>query len=296
MSREAGMSSSPSLRLQTLALLGRQFLAQAIADGGSLDEVIAGTLLHPRPQSGRETAAAALTGRIRSDAGMLRQASQNAEEGVSIAKIAQGAATSVENILTKMQTIAQAVKNGESTAADAAGAYNSLASNLKGIVSGTRYNGMALLDKDGWAGDERLARSGDGGTAELSLQMGGAPSGFTLYDLSDLKNFNAAADLDPANLDATLGTLSERAGTAKTLASGYRVMAGTYANEAKSLDHQAGILAVTAARAQAGAAEADAAQAARTGKTPDGMSESLIRSMLLDMLLRDQGRLVDAKS
>ncbi len=289
------MPSSPSLRLQTLALLGQQFLAQAIAKGGSLDDVIADTLLHPRPQSGREISAAALTGRIRSDAGMLQQASRNAEEGAAIAKIAQDAAGSVEDILTRMQTLAQSVSDGTATA-DAADTYRNLASSLKAVISGTQYNGISLLDGDGWTGDERLARSADGKSADLSIQMGAAPSSFTLRDLSDLKNFNPDTDLTPANIEATLSTLSESAATAKTLASGYRVMAGTYANEAKHLNHQADILAVTAARAQTGAAAADAAAASRTGKEASGVSESQIRNLLLDMLLRDQGKFLDTSS
>ncbi len=283
------MSWSPSLRSQTLALLGQQFLAQAIAGGGSLNDVIADTLLHPRPQSGREISAAALTGRIRSDAGMLRQASNNADEGAAIAKIAQDAATSIEEILAKMQGIAQSVKDGTADSG-AEAAYNTLASSLKGIVSGAKYNGISLLDGDGWAGDERLTVAGDGKSADLSIQMGNAASSLSLRDISDLKNFNATDDF--ADIDANLTTLSESAVTAKTLASGYRVMAGTYANEAKHLNHQADILAVTAARAQTGAEEAAAAQAARMGKT-DAVSESMVRNLLLDMLLREEGKFVD---
>ena len=271
-----------SLQSQTLALLGRNFLAQALANGGSMDDVIIDTLLHPQPKSAKEISATALTGRIRSDAGMLRQASKNADEAASIAAIAKEGTDSIATSLKAMKDLAQSVADGTATP-DAATNYMNLAQSIKGVVSSTSYNGISLLDKDGWSGDERLTVDGGGDSAALSIQIGMGTSTLTLRDLSGLKTAFSATDLaDPIAAAATATQLSEQLATIETMSSGYAGVAASYAGEAKSLTRQSEILATTAARAQMGA---------EGGKpTPDA------NSLLLDLLLRDQGKLIDTSS
>jgi hypothetical protein len=69
--------------------------------------------------------------------------------------------------------------------ADAQAVFTSLAKNISATVSSSQYNGISLMDADGWGGDERLDVTG--GTATISIQMGSA-STFFLRDLSSLKN------------------------------------------------------------------------------------------------------------
>ncbi|MDL2209828.1 hypothetical protein LJC26_03375 [Desulfovibrio sp. OttesenSCG-928-O18] len=273
-----------SLRLQTLALIGQEFLTQALANGGSLDSAMAEMLLSAKPTSGREKAATALTGRIRSDAATMRQGARNASEGAAMATTIKNTALSLGESLSEMQTLLQSVAGGQTNAADAQSAFDSLAANIAASVSGAQYNGISLMDKDGWD-DKRLTVSGD--TATLPIQMGGSASTFSLRDLSALKDL-VGTDLDDLyTQDPTLANLttkiSEHIGTVNTMASGYEALAGSYTSQAKHLESQADILAQTAARAVAGAAESSG-------------SESAVKNILVDILMRDQGKVIDTSS
>ncbi|MDR3073216.1 MAG: hypothetical protein LBV01_00650 [Deltaproteobacteria bacterium] len=269
---------SDSLRLQTLALMGQEFLAQALASGGSLDSAVAEMLLSSRPSTGKEKSAAALTGRIRSDAALLRQGAKNASEGASMASSIAAAGLSLGEMLSDMQTLVQSVASGQLTIAAARPAYDSLVSALGAVVSGTQYNGISLLNKNGWAGDERLTVTGD--TATLSLQLGQGSSTFSLRDLSFL-----AVDLSSSgasSLQSLLNTISRHLATVNSMTSGYEALAGAYTGEAKQLESQAGILTQAAARAVAGAGAS--------------LSEGGLGNILMDLALSDQGRLVDTSS
>lgn len=280
-----------SLRLQTLALMGQQFLAQALANGGSLDSAMQSMLINPGPvTSGREKAATALTGRIRSDAATLKQSAKNASEGASMASIIKESALSLGETLSEMQTIVQSYKTGQMSDPEAQTAFNSLAKNVSAIISGAQYNGISLLDKSGWAGDERLTQTGD--SATLSIQMGGGATTFSLHDLSGLKGFELTQLGPEMGMDGLSGLtekLSKSIGTVNTMASGYEALAGSYTSQAKALENQSEILTKTAARAisEAGKHPADVA---------DPEPEKTLNAFLLDMLLRDSGKVVDTSS
>jgi flagellin len=269
-------SQSPaSLAQQTLALLRQEALANALIQGGSLDAFVVNTLLRPGQRSGREISAAALTGRIRSDAGMLRQASLNVQEGGSIFSLAAGAVSSIADALEEMQKLAQSVVD-HTAGSDATISYENLASSIAGLVAGAEYNGIALLDGSKWPGDKRLTPGTD--TASLSIQAGNSAMTLTLHDLSALKTAFQASDLgDDDAAKNTVAILSTLLANAKSLASSYTALAGSYSSEARSIARQAGILDLTAAGAEAGA-----------GRDP--------KSILLDLLLRDRGNLFDTSS
>jgi len=277
-----------SLRLQTLALIGQEFLTRALAHGGSLDSAMADMLLAAKPTSGREKAATALTGRIRGDAATMRQGARNASEGADMATMIKNTALSLGESLSEMQTLVQSVAGGRINAADAQAAFDGLAGSIAASVSGARYNGISLADRAGW-NDERLTDNGD--TATLPIRMGGSASTFSLHDLSALKGL-AGTDLAGAySQDSTLGDLtteiSQYIGTVNAMASGYEALAGLYTSQAKHLESQADILALAAARVIAGAGN---------GTPASGASESSVKNILIDLLLRDQGKVIDTSS
>lgn len=277
-----------SLRLQTLALIGQGFLTQALAHGGSLDSAMAEMLLAGKPASGREKAATALTGRIRGDAAAMRQGARNASEGAAMAEMIKNIALSLGESLSEMRTLVHSVAGGRINAADAQAAFDSLAGGITASVSGAKYNGISLADRAGW-NDGRLTDNGD--TATLSIWMGGSASAFSLRDLSALKGL-AGTDLAEAYAqDPTLANLtteiSQHIGTVNTMASGYEALAGSYASQARHLESHADILARAAARAIAGAG---------SGAPASRASESLVKNILIDLLLRDQGKVIDTSS
>ncbi|CAK7002296.1 MAG: hypothetical protein DELT_00079 [Desulfovibrio sp.] len=279
-----------SLRLQTLALIGQQFLVQALANGGSLDSAMQTMLLGSSSgTSGKEKSATALTGRIRSDAATLRQGAKNASEGAAMASIINESALSIGETLSEMQTLVQAYQSGQLSDGEAQTAFTSLARNLSATVSGAQYNGISLMDADGW-NDERLTVNGS--TATLSIQMGASATTFSLHDLSSLKNLESVVLTDEKTADGLLSlteTLSKSLSTASTIASGYQALAGSYTSQAKAMESQAEILSKTAERAvsEAGKHPSDIA-------APD--TEKTINTILMDMLLRDSGKLVDTSS
>ena len=264
-----------TLRLQTMALLRSQLINQALQSSGSVDSLIYHTLMNAQPRdTGRDISNAALTGRIRSDAGMLRQASKNVSEGGSILTLAATATQSISAALTRMQTLAQGVADGTLTPA-AQTEYNTLAANISGTIASTAYNGISLLNGNAWAGDERLSVSGSGlqKTGTLGIQAGTSSRPLTLTDLSSLESTLAGTDLsNTTNAAAAATTISNLLGSVNTLDQSYESQAGNFSSEAKSLKRQAGILAATAARAQ---------------QNPEVDSATL----LLDMLLKERGRL-----
>ncbi|SBW05123.1 putative Flagellin domain protein [uncultured delta proteobacterium] len=276
---------SDYLRHQTLALLGQEFLTQALLSGDSLNSVVANALLQPKAATtGKEKAAAALTGRIRSDSAVLRQGAKNAGEAASMAEMIKNATMSVAETLSGMQTIVQAVRNGQMTAEAATPEYQSLVSKLTATIEGAQYNGISLLDKSAWGADERLTVTSDK-TATVSIQVGDTASTFTLRDISNMKNFKTAnLAADNATLDRYLSNIALNLDTANTMASGYESLAGSYTAEAKYLERQADTLSLAAQKTMAGA-------------SPEaGTTEQSLKSLLIDLLLRDQGRVVDTAS
>lgn len=277
------------LRQQTLALLGQEFLTQALVNGGSLNSAMAEMLFSSRPaqKSGREIAAEALTGRLRGDSAALRQGAKNAAEAATMADMIKTATLSLGETLSEMQTLAQSVQNRNMSAADANPIYQSLASKLAATVEGTRYNGISLLDKSGWDSDGRVAVSGD--TATISIQVGNAATDFTLRDLSVLKNFSSSypdlTALSDADVNILVENLSRSIGTVNTMSSGYQALSGSFTGEARYLEQQADTLTLAAQKAMPG------------GNLPDIVDpESALENLMTEILLRDQGRVVDTSS
>ena len=89
----------------------------------------------------------------------------------------------------------------------------------------------------------------------------------------------------PGGLTALIDRLSTEIGTLNTMASGYQAVAGSYTSEAKYLEQQANTLALAAQKAQPGGALPEA-----------GDSEQTLKSLLTDLVLRDQGKVVDTTS
>jgi flagellin len=278
------MSQFPTstLGLQTLSLLRDQIISSALMDGESLDEFILSALLgsSSTQSSGREKSAGALSGRMRGDAGMFRAASRNMAEAGTIATMARKGANSVKDALTEMQSLAQGVADGSMSAVDAQSAYMDLANSITGTMKSTAYNGINLLDSSTWGADERLDYNAVNGTAAISIQAGAAPTTLTLRDM-ELGTF-AATDLnDAAAAAATATRLSGLTKNVETIESGYEGMAARFSSERKHFSYQSAVLESSARRAvdEAGA-----------GNEPD------MKSLLLDFILKNSGRIVDSAS
>jgi len=270
------MFSSSMLQGHIALLLQQQLIGQLsnLGDGISLTEA----LLQRQRKSGREISAEAITGKLRSDVGSLRQSARNLREGGAIAEIAKTGVSSIVESLEKMQKLAAGVTSGNMTDADKA-AYEAHVNSIQSIISSTAYNGISLMDGSRWDADERVAVSGS--TGSIGIQTGRGMRTLTLTNFSDEilgKNdaLNANATDDGTDFTALAGDLSVLAQNMKMYEKSYGHIASSMESEAKSIERQSRIMDLTATRTIAG-----------TGTDP--------ASRLLFFLLSEQGKLIDNK-
>ncbi|MBI5741906.1 MAG: flagellin FliC [Nitrospirae bacterium] len=92
----------------------------------------------------------------------LNQAVRNAQDGISVVQVAEGAMNEVHNILTRMRELAQQASTGTLSSSDRSALQNefgALKSEIDRISDTTEFNGLSLLDGS-------LSSSG------ISLQVG----------------------------------------------------------------------------------------------------------------------------
>lgn len=267
--------TSSMLQTQVLFALQQQLISHILESGDKTSMM--DSLLKRGQKSGRQMSAEALTGRIRSDAGMLRQAANNAGEGAAIAKMANTATTSMLTSLQSMYDLALEVVKAGSSDPGTVSAYNSLASGVMNIINTTAYNGINLMSKDQWAGDERVTTAADGKSGSLSIQAGTSARTLNLMDFSGILNGiddGTAALGTTQDAQNTADALSEIINTVKMQDSSYSSLASSFEADAKGIERQSKILDISAARNIAG-----------TSTDPV--------TRLLYLLLSDQGRIIN---
>lgn len=237
----------------------------------------------------------ALGGRLRGDAGMLRQASSNVLEAKSMMDTASSGVGSIaqqigeaQELVTEFNEAVDKLDPLDPDFADKKQAlvdqytplYESMGKSIAGIVKNTAYNGIALLDGEAWAGDERIhivPSSGDPVAGSVHIQAG--TDGFPLAFNNLRPQFGDIGAGNPLDDPDTAAGLSELKSTAESLA-------GLYAGRASSLNGQALSL-----KSQAAVLEEAALRRAGLGSSaPDP------HSLLLDLALRDTGGLIDTRS
>lgn len=169
------MSSS---NLSTILAMQRELIGQLVE--GNQAESLVESLLKPRTKSGREIMAEALTGRMRSDAALYRQAKRNAEEGTVVADALLESADGILEALGTMRAIAEKIAGpGYTPDADDEKAFNGAKQTIASLVKNASYNGISFFDASQWVGDERVS-----GTGELRIQTGNSYKTITLTDLT----------------------------------------------------------------------------------------------------------------
>lgn len=274
---EDRMSASSMLQGQIALLLQQQLIGQLQEYGDTLSLTEA-LLRQRRAKSGRETMAEAITGRIRSDSGTLRQSARNLREGGDIANIAHTGVSSIVESLEKMLKLAQDTAAG-SAGSGAADAYAAHAESIQNTVKNTAYNGISLMDRTQWATDERVSVSSSGSayTGSIGIQAGKGMRTVTMTDFSDMAGGSTLnATLDAGNANDLASELSVLINNMKMHEKSYGQLGSSLESEAKSIERQSRILDLSATRTIAGA-----------GTDP--------ASKLLFFLLSEQGKLIDSK-
>lgn len=118
---------------------------------------------------------------LRSQIGGLTVASRNVQDGINLAQTAEGALSSVQNVLNRMRDLALQASNDTNSQASREAIkseVDSLGEELNRIVKGANFNGINLLD--GTAG-----AANDG---KLNIQVGsdGSATSSIVVDLKDV--------------------------------------------------------------------------------------------------------------
>jgi flagellin len=96
-----------------------------------------------------DAAGLAISERLRSQVRSLSQASRNANDGISLVQVGEGALNEVSNILVRLRELTIQSANGSSSTADKntiKEEFDSLVNEINRIAQSTEFNGIKLLD------------------------------------------------------------------------------------------------------------------------------------------------------
>jgi len=96
-----------------------------------------------------DAAGLAISERLRSQVRSLAQASRNANDGISLVQVGEGALNEVSNILVRLRELSIQSANGSSSTADKntiKEEFDSLVNEVNRIAQSTEFNGIKLLD------------------------------------------------------------------------------------------------------------------------------------------------------
>lgn len=227
--------------------------------------------------SRRDMLGEALSGKIRSDSAMLRQASRNVLEAEGMMSLASEGAGEVSKLLKEARGLAEKYQASTDPVEQSQLElqYNALRSNIDGVIKNTAYNGISLLDGGKWGRDDRVKASGDNTSGSVQIYAGN--SGFDL-SLSNARKsiYEPLSSLSISAADAA-DKLSEMETTS-------RMMSDTYARRAVSLKSQAGSL-----ERQAGILDRVAESQSGSGQ------KGSLQDMLVDLAMNDRGRIISGR-
>lgn len=217
----------------------------------------------------------AITGKLRADSATIRQNARNVSEAASMMGIATEAVGTIKTTLEEMQALAKKVDEGDLTySATVQEEYDALRDKVVSIVENTQYNGISLLDGSKW------------GTSQIDVDgnvhiQAFLDDGFdvTFRGLDDVSwtdlDGTKLEDATPGDLQNQLDVLSDYIGDMTTVEDIYSNRQGGLEYQAAALENQADLM--------------DQAVEARR-QTPTLSLEQI----LLDLLSRDSGTIVDA--
>ena len=99
-----------------------------------------------------DAAGVAISSRLRARVRSLDQAARNANDGISLVQVADGALGELEDILSRMRELSVQAANGTNTANDRTALNNeftNLRDTVDAVANSTKFNGIALLNTQG---------------------------------------------------------------------------------------------------------------------------------------------------
>lgn len=201
--------------------------------GKSLEKLSSGYRIN---RAADDAAGLAISESLRSQIGGLKVAVRNAQDGISVVQIAEGALNETTSILQRMRDLAVQSSNGgsqDTTAqANANTEFQQLNSELDRIAVTTKFGQQSLLD-GAYAGafqvgsDSQTVNASNVITVDITTAAGGALNGLTITALDSAGLVLSASDLTTtANATAAIDSLD----TALKDVSTVRAKLGAYQN------------------------------------------------------------------
>ena len=161
-----------------------------------------------------DAAGLAISERLRSQVRSLGQASRNANDGISLVQVGEGALNEVSNILVRLRELAIQSANGSSSTADKdtiKEEFSSLVDEINRIAQSTEFNGIKLLDGSSSSVTFQVGINTDPGIDQLNVSL--TPALTTTLGLSTL-DVGSGGDSEFAisQVDAAINSVSELRG------------------------------------------------------------------------------------
>jgi flagellin len=171
----------------------------------------------------------------------LNQASQNANDGVSLTQTASGAMTEITNDLQTMRDLAVESLNATNSSDDRAdlnAQYSQLAADVNNVAANTQFNGVNLLDGSFQGADFQIGANAGQIISVSSIASASTSAVGNYYTTAGNATYNAGVAAGAANTNIANGdtvTLSLQVGTPATGTVG-DAAAATAAGTATTID------------------------------------------------------------
>lgn len=258
-------------------LLNQDFLTSSYLSNSAVGKSLRDMVLARQPvQPLTNPFDEAITGTLRGDAAAVRQNARNVAEAADMMGVAKSGAGEIKTALDEMEDIIDKINSGEldGTSTVVQNEYDELATKINGIISGTDFNGIYMLDSTKW-GTEQINSSG---AVYIQSQKDG---GFNIT-FNAMNSLDNLGDLDGSVLGAD-GTRATQLSYVQSLQSDVEAIVDRYASKESSLNYQASSL-------ESQAVVLDQAVENRRS------SELSAEQILLNLILGDTGKIVDESS
>jgi flagellin len=157
-----------------------------------------------------DAAGLAISERLRSQVRSLQQASRNANDGISLVQVGEGALNEVSNILIRLRELSIQAANGSTSTNDKKTIdeeFQSLIDELDRIGLSTEFNGVKLLDGSSSTVSFQVGINTNPAVDQINVTL--TPALATTLSLSDL-SLTAGADISTAidRIDTAINSVS----------------------------------------------------------------------------------------
>ena len=203
----------------------RQLGMNQAASSKSMEKLSSGFRIN---RAGDDAAGLSISEKMRGQIRGLKQASRNAQDGISLIQTAEGALNETHAILQRMRELAVQAANDTNVEADRRAIGDELAElgkELERIMENTQFNGMNLLD--GTIGEDGKVSLQVGANNEQSMELNFGTEGINLSNI--VNAVGSLTEQDVADHGAATGLVKTIDDQIESVSAG-RSLLGAYQN------------------------------------------------------------------